>query len=388
MRYIPAMVLLAAALPAQNFEVVAAYYGFDRSFVDVTAAVRAQAGADGMSFTVGADTLGGDPFPGQLKSLRVYYRLAGQFQPGEWKDSETVRLGRFNGAGQRGIGRERGGRIVANTPLTITRALYGAAGRTVDVTSILQERIQNNQLAFDVPGAQLGDPAPGSVKELLVNYQWEGRTLEARVRDGERLVLPLNVALAPPVLTPVATGLKIISAQYGSGNRVTDVAALLTGRISGHRLTSLVDNKSMGGDPAVGADKVVNVSYDWNGQRYTASAKEGQTLRLPPDNLVASSPAPPATPVDGACLYPGQNFQGAPVCAALGQDQARMSGPFGSIRLFGRVRQVDLFESANFAGRTVRLTADLADLSQAGGGGFFGNTSAWASNLGSFRLSQ
>ena len=304
-----------------------------------------------------------------------------------------MRIGRA-AVSQRGISRERGTRggvVTIPQPLQITRATYGVGGRTLDVTELLKAQVRDNQVAFDVPGSQLGDPAPGSVKELLVTYVWEGRTLEARARDGERLTLPLAVApapVAPPA--PVATGLKIISAQYGNGNRVADVTALMNSRISANRLAVAVDNKSMGGDPAVAADKTLNVTYEWNGQRYTASAKEGRSLSLPPNEVLAASPAPPpapATPADGVCFYREANYQGAPICAALGQDQARVAGPFASARLFGRARSLDLYEAANYSGRSLRLTSDTPDLSQVSTG-FFATASAWAPNLGSFKIGQ
>ena len=393
-RSLVAVALFVATLPAQTgLEVIAAYYGSDRSFVDVTATVRAQAQPDGLGLTVGITALGGDPFPGQLKTMRIYYKLNGQFQQGEWKDSENVLIGRLNtgglNSGGRNTGMRGGGRPMARertnstAPLTITQATYGAGNRTVDVTTLLQSRIQRDQLDFDVPGSLLGDPAPGLLKELVVSYRWNGQVREARVRDGDRLRLPNG--------TPVATGLKIVSAQYGSGTRVMDVTALLEARISADRLVMLVENNSLGGDPLRGADKVLNVVYEWNGQRYNVSAKEGQTLRLPADPVVsavsASGSASARTPTDGVCLYPGQNFQGTPFCAALGQDQATFTGTWGSLRLFGTARQVDLFETANFTGRTVRLTAELADLSRAGGG-FFSVPAPWATTPASLRLTQ
>ena len=389
-RFLIAIILLVATMRAQSsLEVIAAYYGTDRSFLDVTATVRAQSQPDGLGLTVGTASLGGDPFPGQLKTLRIYYKLSGQFQQGEWKDSESVAIGRVNSGG-RNTGMRGGGRPVfrptVSAPLTITQATYGAGNRTVDVTSLLQSRVQRDQLDFDVPGTLLGDPAPGLLKELVVSYQWNGQTREARVRDGERLRLPVDQVTAPAPV-PVATGLKIVSAQYGSGTRVTDVTALLASRIAADRLVVLVENNNLGGDPARGADKVLNVVYEWNGQRYSASAKEGQTLRLPPDTAASGQAASVRTPTNGVCLYPGQNFQGTPFCAELGQDQARLTGTWGSLRLFGTARQVDLFETANFTGRTVRLTAELGDLSRAGGG-FFSGPAPWATTPASFRLSQ
>ena len=199
-RLLIALALLAATLSAQSgLEVIAAYYGTDLSFLDVTAIVRAQAQADGLALTVGSTALGGDPFPGQLKTLRIYYKLSGQFQQGEWKDGENIALGRLNN-GSRNTGMRGGGRPGArerptiSAPLTIIQATYGAGTRTVDVTSLLQSRVQRDQLDFEVPGSLLGDPAPGLLKELLVSYQWNGQTREARVRDGERQAVRLRLS--------------------------------------------------------------------------------------------------------------------------------------------------------------------------------------------------
>jgi|GEM_PF-741057 len=296
--------LFACALRAQsNLEVIAAYYGVDRNFVDVTASARSQAQSAGLGLVVGADSLGGDPFPGQIKTFRLYYKLGGLFQQGEWKDGENVSIGRL-GTSRRDSGMRGGG--------------IDRARRT-----------------------------------------------------------PTPVVAAP-------SGLKVLSAQYGAGTRINDVTTLLNSRVTGDRLTVLVENNSLGGDPIRGADKVLNVAYEWNGQRYTASAKEGQTLRLPPDQVLAVTPA---LPTNGVCLYPAANYQGTPTCAALGQDPAQVSGTFGSLKLLGSVRQVELFESANFAGRYLRLTADLPDLTRATSG-FFGSPVTWAPNPGAFRMSQ
>lgn len=297
--------LFACALRAQsNLEVIAAYYGVDRNFVDVTASARSQAQSAGLGLVVGADSLGGDPFPGQIKTFRLYYKLGGVFQQGEWKDGESVTVGR-----------------------------------------------------------------PGTSRR------------DSGMRGGGGLDRPSRT---PAPIMAVPSGLKVISAQYGAGARLSDVTALLSGRIAGDRLTVLVENNNLGGDPIRGADKVLNVAYEWNGQRYTASAKEGQTLRLPPDQVLAVTPA---LPTNGVCLYPAANYQGTPTCAALGQDPAQVSGIFGSLKLLGTVRQVELFESANFAGRSLRLTADLPDLSRATSG-FFGSPVTWAPNPGAFRMSQ
>jgi hypothetical protein len=385
-RMILGWTLLTAALSAQSsLEVIAAYYGADRGFVDVTSIVRAQAQAEGLGITVGTSSLGGDPFPGQAKTLRLYYKLKGEFQQGEWRDNENIAIGRLNSS-IRGGGRSRGERGPA-MPLTILQATYGVGNRTVDVTALMQSRVQGNALDFDVSRGQLGDPAPGTAKQLAVIYSYNGLTREARARDGERLRLPQD-----NMGTPATAVLKIVSAQYGSATRNADVTGLMTSRMTGNTLTVVVNNANMGGDPHVAVVKTLTVSYEWNGQRFTATAKEGETMTLPVDPAVAASPAatqPAANgvPADGVCFYPAQNYQGTPVCAVWGQDQPRVNTAFGSVKILGSVRAVELFESANFQGRSVRLTSDLADLSRASSG-FFGTPSTWAPNLGSFRMGQ
>jgi len=97
--------------------------------------------------------------------------------------------------------------------------------------------------------------------------------------------------------------------------------------------------------------------------------------------------APVSLPPDGVCFYPDKNYQGTAVCAVWGQDQPRVNSAFGSVRILGSVRVVELFESANYQGRSLRLTSDLADLSRASAG-FFGTPATWAPNLGSFRMGQ
>jgi hypothetical protein len=372
------LALLATTLFAQaQLEVIAAYYGSERHFFDVTDAVKNQAQADGLNLMVGADALGGDPMPGVMKTLRVYLKWNGQFQLSESKDGDTLRVGRAMRATPREPVRP------AAPPLTVTRATYGAGDRTLDVTSLVQSRVRENTLEFEVGAVNLADPVPGTVKELVVTYTWQGQTREARARDGETLRLPNTAA-------PHHT-LKLISATYGAGNRTSDVLGLLTLRLANDRLLVSADNNTLGGDPARGANKTLQVTYEWNGQRYTAAAKEGQMLRLPADNLApVAQAAASGTPADGFCFYTSVNFQGASACFT--QDQPRLGGRAASFRVFGRVKAVDFFESNSYGGRTIRLTGDQADLSQvsAGGGGFFGNSGqyGWVPVSGSFRLGQ
>lgn len=51
--------------------------------------------------------------------------------------------------------------------------------------------------------------------------------------------------------------------------------------VRGDSLVVQVNNNNMGGDPAIGADKVLTVIYRINGREQTSTVKEGNTLRIP-----------------------------------------------------------------------------------------------------------
>jgi len=69
---------------------------------------------------------------------------------------------------------------------------------------------------------------------------------------------------------------------------------------------------------------------------------------------------------DGVCFYRGPNFEGHALCVRLGEDMRRVPDDwlevFRSVRFFGRVRGVDVFQDPGFQGRTVRIVRDEPDL--------------------------
>jgi len=71
---------------------------------------------------------------------------------------------------------------------------------------------------------------------------------------------------------------------------------------------------------------------------------------------------------DGVCFYRDRDFRGDAVCIRAGEDMpdtGREGGDvFRSVKFFGRVRQVQIFERAAFRGGDYRIRDDMADLSQ------------------------
>ena len=63
--------------------------------------------------------------------------------------------------------------------------------------------------------------------------------------------------------------------------RTVNVTELLRSRVSNGALSFVVTNSALGGDPAVGYDKVLIVVYRYQGTETAAAVREGNTLSLP-----------------------------------------------------------------------------------------------------------
>jgi DnaJ-like protein len=62
---------------------------------------------------------------------------------------------------------------------------------------------------------------------------------------------------------------------------VIEVTNNLRSQIQNNTLNVKVNNKNMGADPNVGADKSVKVEYTYQGRTSTKVVKEGDRLQLP-----------------------------------------------------------------------------------------------------------
>jgi hypothetical protein len=69
---------------------------------------------------------------------------------------------------------------------------------------------------------------------------------------------------------------------------------------------------------------------------------------------------------DGVCFYRERDFRGDAICTRAGQDQPDLGrsggGSFQSLKFFGRVRAVQVFDRASFRGAAVRINGDQSDL--------------------------
>jgi hypothetical protein len=75
--------------------------------------------------------------------------------------------------------------------------------------------------------------------------------------------------------------LVFLHAAYGASDSKVDVTDRLNGFILNGRLTIVVDNQTMGGDPAEDREKTLWVEFTSSGKRYTSSLSEGTSIVLP-----------------------------------------------------------------------------------------------------------
>jgi hypothetical protein len=189
----------------------------------------------------------------------------------------------------------------------IVRADYGFKNKRSDVTDILKDLIGrggvNGRVAVNNQ-TMGGDPAVGADKSLRIfarnrrneerefDYR-EGGFLEVRifdVRRESRDERPDNHSGRDRDERPDNhgdrdrddfNGLRIVGAYYGVQGRTVNVTELLRSRVRGGALNFVVTNSALGGDPAIGLDKVLIVVYRYQGTETAAAVSEGNTLTLP-----------------------------------------------------------------------------------------------------------
>jgi hypothetical protein len=188
----------------------------------------------------------------------------------------------------------------------VKRADWGAGQHRMDVTRRLRQVLYSNANGeVRVDSVTLGfDPAPGQQKTLRISAGNEaseqksltykdGDTLDPRAFDTGAAT-DRYPGFPPPAEIPgfgttdaageqrQAPRLQIIAAFYGSGNEYNDLTRRLQGMVQDGRLVVDVTDDNMGGDPAIGSNKVLSVVFRVNGgPEQSTTVLQGDTLRIP-----------------------------------------------------------------------------------------------------------
>jgi hypothetical protein len=195
----------------------------------------------------------------------------------------------------------------------IMRADYGFRAQRTDVTDILRDLVSrggvNGRVAINNQ-TMGGDPAVGRDKSLRIfakNRRNEEREFDVneggfvdarffavreedrddRARDDrpredrDRADRPRDDHDRDRGDRPEERDLVIIRGFYGVQGRTVNVTEHLRTMVRDGVLAVWVNNQSFGGDPAIGADKVLIVIYSSRGQEQATAVREGQRLVIP-----------------------------------------------------------------------------------------------------------
>ena len=179
----------------------------------------------------------------------------------------------------------------------IMRAEYGSKAQHNDVTDILKDLIGrggvNGRVAVNNQ-TMGGDPAVGADKHLRIwarNRRNEEREFDFR-EGGFIEAAAFNVRRDRDDWNDRPAnygdrdrddnqGARIVRAYYGWQASTANVTEVLRSRMTNGRISFVVTNGALGGDPAPGADKILVVIYQFQGRESATIVREGNTLSLP-----------------------------------------------------------------------------------------------------------
>jgi hypothetical protein len=197
----------------------------------------------------------------------------------------------------------------------IVRADYGFRAQRTDVTDILRDLVSrggvNGRVAVNNQ-TMGGDPAVGRDKSLRIFAKNrrnderefdvnEGGFVDARFfavreedrddraparddrprEDRDRADRPRDDHDRDRGERGEARDLVIIRGFYGVQGRTVNVTEQLRSMVRDGVLAVRVNNENFGGDPAIGADKVLIVIYSSHGQEQASAVREGERLVIP-----------------------------------------------------------------------------------------------------------
>ncbi|MES2438298.1 MAG: family 78 glycoside hydrolase catalytic domain [Verrucomicrobiota bacterium] len=168
----------------------------------------------------------------------------------------------------------------------ILKAYYEVVDRSTfsDVTETVSRQARTGEFDLDVENQSFGsDPAYGKVKQLRVEYEISGKK-SSRI-FAEKMTLRFPHDLPPPAT--------IVRAAYESedGSGSLDVTKkLATRQAETGSFSLMVDNGSLGGDPAPNRKKRLNVEFSVNGRMMVKSIDEN--TRFESSDLVEPATVP------------------------------------------------------------------------------------------------
>lgn len=175
--------------------------------------------------------------------------------------------------------RDRDHEVLPGPGWQVMRAEWGAEDRRVDVTNRVRVLLSGNG-TVKVNNTNLGgDPAEGARKVLRIRARnFRGESREFTFAEGDYIDASQFYNYNGGFDEDDTAGWRVMWAEWGSGDRYEDVTRRVRELLSsGGRVK--VNNTNLGGDPAVGAKKVLRISArDNRGEVRQFSFTEGDYI--------------------------------------------------------------------------------------------------------------
>lgn len=169
----------AGAVASKGFAVLAARYGADERWIDVTG--EAQAGVKDGRMSLRIETLP-DPAFGTHKALAVAYSVDGKIGVAISHGDQQMSLPPESGSSKTVA--------ISGSGFEVLAAHFGSDDRWADVTEAVSKRVADGRLQFAIQDAGFPDPAFGTRKSLAIVYALRGRVGLAVSVDGRGVDLP------------------------------------------------------------------------------------------------------------------------------------------------------------------------------------------------------
>lgn len=271
----------ASTAAAQAWWVQSADYGTGSRRQDVTNTVRRL--VNGPNFRVNNATLGGDPYVGADKILRIVGRDAqGNVRDFKYSEGSTVNSAMFRGQAWNGGGVGNGAKS-----WWVQSADYGAGNRRQDVTQTVRRLVDGPNFRGNNKTLNT-DPWVGADKTLRIQGRdAQGNSREFKYQEGSTVSSSMFRATAWNGGGGGDSGgannnyiLQIISARWGSGSNYQNVTQRLQGMVRNNRLSIKVVPQNLG-DPTPGVSKTLIVDYRYQNRQQNVKRVEGEMLILP-----------------------------------------------------------------------------------------------------------
>ncbi len=164
----------------------------------------------------------------------------------------------------------------------ITRAVFGAAQRSVDVTPVVTRLTQPGIDEFYTTPRWLEvDPAIGQTKNLVIFYEYRGAPHVLTTTELAAVSHAILIEHADPVLRPrpinTAAGVVIIHAYYGQGRNFQDVTTRANQIIRQADGPIVVSDSAMMVLPTTVTESLI-ITYSYRGTRNTWFAWSGGSV--------------------------------------------------------------------------------------------------------------